>query len=122
MQKSKLKTAELWRDEEVNDYFLKLVYELEDEAGIYELVIPKIAIDIPMQNISIENGTTHADKMTAITRFNDKSCHFIFPDKDGCTHYTRIIKEKVHNMTLEEIENLLGYKINIINKEDDQNG
>lgn len=101
---------------ENNRYYLKAILLHEDKKGFYTITIPKIKF--PITNpMSINTETTHD-----IWNGTQKTAHIdfgfggleIIPDESTDTFYTTIcLEEKVHKMTLAEIEEELGYKIEL---------
>ena len=100
--------------------YLKLVYEYEHSYGIHELTIPQVEFPFgnrlnliyihennpALQRLSIRLCTE--GDVTSVYLHNSKSY-------DGLVYYTdKIIKRKPKKMTIEEIEQKLGYKIEIV--------
>ena len=109
-----LKDLQLYQED--NRYYLKVTLLHEDKKGFYEITIPKIKFPI-INNVSINTETTHD-----IWNGTQKTAHIdfgfggleIIPDKFTEVFYTvTCIEEKVHKMTLAEIEKELGYKIEL---------
>lgn len=46
--------------------------------------------------------------------------HIAYPDKNGNRLYWETVSVKTHEMTMEEIEKKLGYKIKIISKKEEE--
>lgn len=124
-----LKTCELVEDKDL--YYLHLIYGYEDDYGVYELHIPKMLLPIRKDVIpSVE--MSNLDRLylmdnTAYADFHgqkfelaegDISCK----DLNGDDVHTRArslictLLEKKHEMTLEEIEKKLGYKVKIVSE------
>lgn len=109
-------------------WYLKLVYKYENKMGKHTVVIPKASLPFPQYTLPNIDGrgpyyTNHymvcSDMVTlysstcdiAIERgVTEKSCYF-----DIVTEYS------TREMTLDEIEKELGYKVKIINKKEKNN-
>lgn len=106
-------------------WYLKLVYKYENKMGKHTVVIPKTSLPFPQWTLPNIDGrgpynanhymicsdmiTLHSSTCDlAIERgVTDKSCYFDI-----------ITKYNTREMTLDEIEKELGYKVKIINKEE----
>ena len=109
-------------------WYLKLVYKYENKIGKHTVVIPKAGLPFAQgiipnidirQPLSMRQHINCSDTMTlydsvcdlAIERgVTEPSCYF-----DIITEYN------TREMTLDEIENELGYKVKIINKKEANN-
>ena len=104
-------------------WYLKLVYKYENKMGKHTVVIPKASLPFPQYTLPNIGGTYYtnhymvcSDTVTLYSSTCDiaieqgvteKSCYF-----DIITEYS------TQEMTLDEIEKELGYKVKIINKEE----
>jgi hypothetical protein len=109
-----VKDLQLYKEDD--RYYLKAILFHEDKKGYYEITIPKIKFPIS-NHASINTETTHdiwyGTQRTAHIDFGFGGLEII-PDKSTDTFYTSIcLEEKVHKMTLAEIEKELGYKIEL---------
>ena len=103
--------------------YLKLVYEYEDGYGIHELIVPQV--EFPFGNRLNLKHIYEANP--ALRRLSIRLCTegdianvFLYDTKtdDGFVYYTdKIIKRKPKKMTIEEIEQKLGYKIEIVSSQ-----
>lgn len=112
MSKEYLKDLKLNKDE--YGYYLTAVYIEENDKGIYEHTVPHI--DLPISNYpSIE--TTFGDYIRP-EQLIDIGFGKLNMGKDerGRASVTRTIKEKVHDLTIGEIEKKLGYKVRIVSE------
>ena len=98
-------------------YYLSATYRYENDRGIYEVTIPKILLPIrdvimktPMSATHIRYAETFVD-----IGFGDL---LVLPDDDGRMIYEKLIEEKVHDMTVTEIEKKLGYKIRVVSEKE----
>ena len=120
-----LKECELYED--VGRRFLKLVYEYETDRGIYQLIIPQVGLNIPTGHLPIiQRSDFMVSPWYTYVKFNGIQLP-IEPTsgetigKDGkpykyenATHLIKVIEEKQCEMTIEEIEKNLGYKVKIV--------
>lgn len=105
-------------------WFLKLIYTYKDEKGTHKLVIPKAAIPFTQSYVPYINGWMRDSERPYITCRDSMLLYESICDlarergveEPGC--YFDIITEYAsREMTLDEIEKELGYKVKIINKE-----
>ena len=123
IEKQELKKAELWRDEDTGQYFFRLEYLCEDDAEVYRLIFPKVETGIPlMQPHLASDYYMHSGRDITKIAFNlcDDEGHIAYPDKNGNRLYWETVSVKTHEMTMEEIEKKLGYKIKIISKKEEE--
>lgn len=117
-----IKLTNLILDHDDTGYFLSATYRLESESDVRELNIPRIRLPIKSNDLTIKDTR-------GISCWNDR--HMVADlgfgfltmgclERDG--HYVyfteTVIEEKTHEMTLDEIEKKLGYKVKIINKKE----
>ena len=100
--------------------YLKLVYEYEDGYGIHELTVPQVEFPfgnrLNLKHIYEANPALRRLFIRLRTE-GDVANVFLYDTKtnDGFVYYTdKIIKRKPKKMTIEEIEQKLGYKIEIV--------
>jgi hypothetical protein len=101
--------------QENNKYYLSALLDHENERGYYEVSIPRIRL--PMASNCYINRETdtyfgvHHHTATINLGFGDL---YVEPFDDEKNYYTeKCLEEKVHKMTLAEIEKELGYKIEL---------
>lgn len=122
----KLTNIELVEDD--GQYYLSVEYLIEDANRIKKLTIPRV--EIPFNSKVIPEITEEYDEeYWEIGRFGERLCRW--PEThwaiktgygntmkiaklDGISYTVETIKEKEHEMTIEEIEKKLGYKIKIV--------
>lgn len=111
--------------QENDNYFAKAVYRFEDEKGIWEETYPKIRLPIAQYSIPVVNHTetsnyhgVHIINATINLGFGElpleETDKYILAER-------RLVKEKVHDMTIAEIEKKLGYKIKIVGDKGENN-
>ena len=123
IEKQELKKAELWRDEDTGQYFFRLEYLCEDDAEIYRLIFPKVETGIPLTQLyTTYDYFMYPGICTTKIAFHlcDGEDHIAYPDKNGNRLYRETVSVKTHEMTMEEIEKKLGYKIKITSKKEEE--
>lgn len=103
---------------------LKLIYVCEKEDGFYRVAIPNVDTTIPIN--AIPQITLYDYPVTESSKayiYADDVCLPIhdgsIPEFDNINHVyfaEKFVSHKVREMTLEEIEKKLGYKVRIVNK------
>ena len=114
MNDLELKDLQLYKE---NDkYYLSAIFNQEDEAGFYEISVPKILLPIaPNCSIDIDVGTTIFGVLynTVAVDFGIVRLYAKPFDSSKSLYTQKLISEKAHEMTLEEIEKELGYKVKL---------
>ena len=117
--KQELEKALLWKDKDTGEYFFRLEYICENDAEIYRLIYPKVDTGIPLHRASLNRKIGWLPGMEehilSFTCFCEDG-HSVLPDEKGNYIYTEVIQEKTYEMTLEQIEKKLGYKIKIVSE------
>lgn len=119
MSKYELKDLQLHK-ETINDnaevYYLSAIYEYEDDCAVHEVVIPRIILPIndPIIKRSHTRYTYSSSDNTIDIGFGDLT--MAWDESLGYIYYDKIIEEKVYDMTLEEIEKKLGYKVRVVSE------
>lgn len=94
-------------------YYLSAKYRVEDEHSVRELEIPVIRLDISPNYVAIRQEGLVCPEYEADIGFG----YLSLARMPEMPYYTeRILEEKTHEMTLDEIEKKLGYKVKIVNK------
>ena len=105
-------------------WYLKLVYKYENKMGKHTVVIPKTSLPFPQLTLPNIDGrgpcnTNHYMICSDMIALHSSACDLAI--ERGVTEhscYFDIITEySTREMTLDEIEKELGYKVKIINKE-----
>lgn len=115
MNSCHLISFEVYREPQSGYYFGKAVYQVEDERGIWEETYPRIHLPILQSThpeIDIEYGII-GDIATIDLGFGKLPLKM-----DDTKSYAEIklVKEKVYDMTIAEIEKKLGYRIKIVDE------
>lgn len=108
-------------------WYMELQYEYEDESGVHRRYYPKVEFPFLCGNLPPEEFSSDRygrDELTISLFTNEVAVfrgNFSNPMtgqiiSDVCV-IDNLIKPAFHEMTIEEIEKELGYKIKIINKE-----
>lgn len=122
----KLVDATTYKDEN-GIWCIELLYEYEDESGVHRRYYPKVEFPFFCSKLPPEEFTSDRfgrDELT-IGLFTQEVAvfrgNFLDPMSGQRMHdvcvIDNLVEPAVHNMTIEEIEKELGYKIKIINKE-----
>lgn len=113
--KTELTHLEFNKEPDIGFYYLSAKYRIEDEGSIRELDFPVIQLPISCNHVAIgrDDGPTSVPKVDIGFGFMPLAV----ADPRGMIYFTeKVIKEKTHEMTLDEIEKKLGYKVKIVNK------
>ena len=116
----KVVSAKIFKDANETFYCLDLTYIVETEHDIQEVHIPKIRLPLEDVDIDIKTGLfdNYAFLVFPSERFPILSTGLEMDDKRNINEHfctVRTIKRKAVEMTLDEIEKKLGYKIKIVN-------
>ena len=118
-------------------WFMRLVYSYEDEKGVHKVIFPKVEFPFPTFSIPVPSNEALPYRHYCSTGVNISynPCMFISPlpitklqkDTDRLAKsrgidtpdyaFDIVTEPAVHEMTLDEIEEKLGYKVKIVNKE-----
>lgn len=113
-------------------WYLKLIYKYEDEKGKHTFVIPKAAIPFSQRSIPYITNVKFYNRENLLARpyincIDDKVplyesvCTLASERgiKDPRCYFDIITEFAPREMTLDEIEKELGYKVKIVNNTDD---
>lgn len=102
-------------------YYLHLTYEYDDEEGTHEVIFPKAELPITYNTIPVVSWFNGSDEETSIELISNRmrlsSQETDFSDGKPVYYVVRIKNPKIHEMTIEDIEKKLGYKIKIVKSE-----
>ena len=114
---------------EDGDWYLKLIYKYEDKKGKHTVVIPKAAIPFVQGRLPHVNMQTYCNSLYMpdypYIECDDRmilheSVNSLASDrgvKEPAYYFDIITEYATREMTLDDIEKELGYKVKIINKE-----
>ena len=120
-----------------NNWFMHLVYSYEDEKGVHKVIFPKVDFPFPTLSIPVPSNEPLSDRHYCGTgvKISYTPCMSISPlpitklqkDTDRLAKargidtpnyaFDIVTEPAVHEMTINEIEEKLGYKVKIVNKE-----
>ena len=98
--------------EENGRYFLDVSYIIEDKSAKSLLRIPRIVLPIKRNEITLNRGTCGGHEYLTIEEGNSQL--YAMEDSNGECASKTVIKKKIRKMTLAEIEEKLGYGIEIV--------
>lgn len=110
-----------------NCWYLQLVYEYEDAAGLHMVTFPKVVLPfsqtcIPYFDVTKNFEQPYQNPQMYINTPGQVPAlkGYVLDPLTGKTIYDTqmtdiIIKPEIHKMTIKEIEKKLGYKIEIVN-------
>lgn len=121
----------------LDNWFMRLIYSYEDEKGVHKVIFPKVDFPFPTLSIPVPcNGNLPPwDYCGTSASISNNPNMFITPfpitklqkDTDRLAKsrgvdtpeyaFDIVTEPAVHEMTLSEIEEKLGYKVKIVNKE-----
>lgn len=97
---------------ENNNYYLSALITHEDKNGVYKVSIPRIKF--PVASECIINHTRYPGCSTIVSLDFGLGELYAEPVNENDHYFTiTCLEEKVHEMTLAEIERELGYKIKL---------
>lgn len=110
----KTKLTDVTLFEEGGQYYFSAAYEVESKSEKFLLEIPRIRIPIVTNSVQIYREFTTSDVWVnmgfgGIFRAEE--------DEDGYFLRETTIEEEVHELTLDDIEKKLGYKVKIVNRD-----
>ncbi len=111
----KVNLTDLTLNRDTFGYYLSAKYRIEDEHSIRELDIPKIRLRTTPKRVVIKtyDGVTWT-RPEADIGFG--FCELSHTGTKEAIYFTEtVVEEKTHEMTLDEIEKKLGYKVKIVN-------
>lgn len=116
MEKRTIKSAKLYTED--GKYYLGIVYNIETDHTIEELWIPKVRL--PIENARIESELVSSFNNRCFTLDYGDLLHLPLEDRESdqgsFTFKETLVKELPEDLTIEEIEKRLGYKVRIVNK------
>ena len=138
INKKNTRLTRVWPYQDVdNEWFLELTYDYDADDGEHTLIIPKARLPIANTRLpiftSVPNGICgfYGEDVVTIDTIGYSSCSDtrIFSgvvtdprneeQLNACMYADILVKPKVREMTLEEIEKKLGYKVKVVAKKGD---
>lgn len=118
-----LKKADIFR--EGNEWFMHLEYEYEEDRGKHLVILPKVEFPCSLwytPNIDFQpfllpslDDKSASIKISESLNLHEGNVTDPLTNKTINAFYTDIIVEpKIHDLTLDEIEKKLGYKVRIV--------
>lgn len=112
--------------EEDGIFYLDVRYEYENENGIYEVRYPRVLLPISCTSLPLVDrigeyvGCCYYDSLLVDMGFGKLPIREYSDEVRSCSyHYiVNTIQEKTHKMTVAEIEEKLGYKIEIVSEKE----
>lgn len=95
--------------EEGGRYYFDMSYIVEDAKAKRRLHLPRVYLPIRTSNVSLD--MSNRDLYSVNIGLGDL---FLHPDEDWHYLFETVLEEKVHDMTIAEIEKKLGHKIKIV--------
>lgn len=125
----KLENVDVYKEDDI--WYMHLTYTCEDELGIYEYHIPKVRLSVPyyvplvkenVANLTIGFNVVASRYIISPSELEVYEVpEFKFKDMNGVEHSCKnvyavsvTLEEKIHEMTLEEIEKKLGFKVKVV--------
>lgn len=107
-------------------WYLKLIYKYEDENGKYTVVIPKTSIPFSQQHLPVIKSTpSYNERLLECPHIDCSDSMMLYKStcdlasergvKEPAYYFNIITEYAVKEMTLDEIEKKLGYKVKIVN-------
>lgn len=120
-----------------DNWFMRLVYSYEDEKGVHKVIFPKVNFPFPTLSIPelCNDNFPNWDYCNTGVKISYNPNMFLVPlpivklqkDTDRLAKsrgidtpeyaFDIVTEPAVHEMTLDEIEEKLGYKVKIVNRE-----
>lgn len=108
-----------------DEWYLKIVYQYESKDGLHQRVFPRVIPPFPQGDIPIFNSVNRQDYLTCNDRMvlwpGEYSMRIgggeVNMGRRATVFDIRLSKNESKEMTLDEIEKELGYKVKIVSKE-----
>lgn len=122
---ARLKYCGAYTKNDSGSVFLKLVYDYEDTEGLHRIVFPKVSTTFTTSYIPIisEEAKFASEPIMFFKQTGNefpilKATVKDFDIDDNVYFVDKLIKPNTKEMTIEDIEKELGYKVKIVNKEE----
>ena len=127
MDKNNVELSSIIPFKEDERWYLKLIYKYEDKRGRHTVVIPKAAIPFAQGSLPIIKSSSYNEYLFEHSYMISDYPMSLYRSvcdlankrgvKQPSYYFDIIIEYAVKEMTLDEIEKKLGYKVKIVNKE-----
>lgn len=122
---ARLKYCGAYTEKDSECVFLKLIYDYEDTEGLHRVIFPKVSTTFTTRYIPIISREEMFD-IEPILTFEQSGNEFPilnakvkeFDIDDDVYFADKLIKPNTKEMTIEDIEKELGYKVKIVNKKE----
>lgn len=122
---ARLKYCGAYTEKDSECVFLKLIYDYEDTEGLHRVIFPKVSTTFTTRYIPIISRKETFD-IEPILTFKQSGNEFLilnakvkeFDIDDDVYFADKLIKPNTKEMTIEDIEKELGYKVKIVNKKE----
>lgn len=105
---------------EEDQYYLRLDFDYENDFGIFKGHVDKINFDLKLREVKVESSPFERKAVVTLYkplgRYGEDISFDVSKTPTGELFNITLIKEKVQEMTVEEIEKKLGHKIKIVSK------
>lgn len=112
-------------------WYLRLIYKYEDEKGKHTVIIPKASVPFTQCQLPrINSWDPHWDAPASCLYINCDDAMDLYEAvcglaiergvKDPSCYFDIITEYATREMTLDEVEKELGYKVKIVNKENNK--
>lgn len=112
---NKISNEKLELYEENGRYFLRLDFDYEDDIAYYRGHIKHIEFNFNLRSIKCSYDSFRRDIITVDLGIDGTELPILL-DESGNFYTLEVVKYKTHELTLEEIEKKLGYKIKIVSE------
>ena len=113
-------------------WYLKLIYKYEDEDGKHTVVIPKVLIPFSQQDLPvIRSSPSYNEYLLERPYIDCRNSMMLYKSicdlasergvKEPAYYFNIITEYATKEMTLDEIEKELGYKVKIVSKKKGKN-
>ena len=114
----KLKDVSLYKSADSDSWYLHIVYTYENDRGIYERHYPKLLLPLESDVLPSVSVARFADYNPLVhLGFADL---LAYRDEDGCFAKDVLVEKRTHKMTLKEIEEKLGYNIELVSEKENE--
>lgn len=114
---------ELYKEED--KYYLRLDFDHENDFGIFKGHVDKINFDLKLREVKVESSQFERKAIVTLYkpmgRYGKDISFDVSKTPIGELFNITLVKEKVQEVTIEEIEKKFGHKIKIVSKNSENN-